>query len=47
MWIKPSFVEVQMNAEIGAYQGDDQRENGPDISQEQREEGPSVVMAEE
>jgi coenzyme PQQ precursor peptide PqqA len=30
-WDKPSFVEIDMSAEIGGYQGDDpDRPTGPD-----------------
>jgi hypothetical protein len=31
-WDKPTFIEVDMSAEIGGYQGDDSGEwpNGPD-----------------
>lgn len=30
-WTKPTFIEIDMNAEIGGYQGDDpSRQDGPD-----------------
>jgi hypothetical protein len=30
-WESPTFVEVDMSAEIGGYQGDDEQQpNGPD-----------------
>jgi coenzyme PQQ precursor peptide PqqA len=30
-WEKPSFIEIDMSAEIGGYQGDDPVDgNGPD-----------------
>jgi hypothetical protein len=32
IWEQPSFIEVDMSAEIGGYQGEDRTEspNGPD-----------------
>lgn len=29
-WESPAFVEIDMSAEIGGYQGDYDRPNGPD-----------------
>jgi hypothetical protein len=29
-WTQPSFVEVDMSAEIGGYQGDDNGRESPD-----------------
>jgi hypothetical protein len=29
-WESPTFVEVDMSAEIGGYQGDEEQPNGPD-----------------
>lgn len=29
-WESPTFIEVDMSAEIGGYQGDEQGPNGPD-----------------
>lgn len=30
-WEKPSFIEIDMSAEIGGYQGEDpERRDGPD-----------------
>jgi hypothetical protein len=29
-WESPTFVEVDMSAEIGGYQGDDDDRGGPD-----------------
>ena len=29
-WQTPSFVEIDMSAEIGGYQGDFEAPNGPD-----------------
>jgi coenzyme PQQ precursor peptide PqqA len=32
-WETPAFIEIDMSAEIGGYQGDEQdRPNGPDWS---------------
>jgi coenzyme PQQ precursor peptide PqqA len=29
-WTKPSFIEIDMSAEIGGYQGDDPSRDVPD-----------------
>ena len=29
-WTQPSFIEIDMSAEIGGYQGDDQGRDVPD-----------------
>ena len=30
-WETPTFIEVDMSAEIGAYQGEDDRTEQPDV----------------
>ena len=30
-WETPSFIEMDMSAEIGAYQGEDDRTEQPDV----------------
>jgi hypothetical protein len=40
-WQKPRFIDIEMNAEIGGYQGDDPDGNEPVVERVRDESSPS------